>query len=73
MEAVGLPPATGQVLINLSPASTAKLLESGEKRIWEILRANPKDFCNSGFKVAEEVEGEVAVAVAVAIAVGKSI
>ena len=63
MEAVGLPPATGQVLINLSPASTARLLESGENRIWEILRANPKDFCNSGFKVADEVEVAVAIAV----------
>ena len=65
MEAVGLPPATGQVLINLSPASTARFLESGEKRIWEILRANLKDFCKSGFEVGADV--------AVAVAVGKSI
>jgi hypothetical protein len=67
MEAVGLPPATGQVLINLSPASTARFLESGEKLIWEILSAKLKGFCNSGFKVAEEVGVEIAVALAIAV------
>ena len=60
---MAFPPAAGQLLINLSPASTARFLESGEKLICEILRAKLKGFCNSKFEVGADV----------AVTVGKSI
>jgi hypothetical protein len=33
-------------------------LESAEKRIWEILRAKLKGFCNLGFEVGADVAVE---------------